>query len=256
MSRLDGKVAIITGASGGIGSATAAAFVREGARVLLVGRDHGRIAAVAATLGHDDRVATHVADGAIEAEARGTVAAAVARFGGVDILFANAGAEGSVTPLTALTVEAFDAVQTANVRGTWLMFKHVVPAMIARSGGAIVATSSVAGVVGVPGLAAYVASKHAIIGLVKVAALELATAGIRVNAVLPAPIDNAMMRSIEAQAAPGQLEAARAGFAALNAMKRYGTNDEVARMVLFLASSEASFCTGGSYLVDGGLTAA
>lgn len=140
--------------------------------------------------------------------------------------------------------------------GTWLAIKHAAPAIIARGGGAIVYTSSVAGSVGVADIGAYAASKHAINGLVHVAALELATSGVRVNAVAPAPIDNAMMASIEAQACPADPSLARAGFSGLIAMGRYGTNEEVANVVAFLASDEARYCTGGIYPVDGGFLAA
>ena len=254
--RLAGKVAIITGASGGIGGAAAARFVKEGAAVMLAGRDQARLDAVAGPLAGSGAVAMHIGDPAEEADVTALVAATLARFGRIDIIFANAGAEGSVKPLTEISVDEFDAVQRANVRGPFLAIKHGAPAMIASGGGSIILTSSVAGVVGVAGLGAYAPSKHAIRGLVHVAALELATAGIRVNAVAPAPIDNAMMTSIEAQAAPGAPELARAGFSALIAMKRYGTNEEVANVVTFLASDEASYVTGATWAVDGGFLAA
>jgi len=254
--RLAGKVAIITGASGGIGGAAAARFVREGASVMLAGRDQARLDAVAVPLAVSGRVATLVGDPAEEADVEALIAATLARFGRLDVLFANAGAEGSVKPLTEISVAEFDVVQRANVRGPFLAIKHCAPAMIASGGGSIILTSSVAGMVGVAGLGAYAPSKHAMRGLVHVAALELGTAGVRVNAVAPAPIDNAMMASIEAQAAPGAPELARAGFSALIAMKRYGTNDEVANVVTFLASDEAAYVTGATWAVDGGFLAA
>ena len=256
MGRLDGKVAIITGASGGIGSATARKFLDEGARIMLHGRDHGRLSAVADALKGGDRIAMTIGDPAVEDDVIALFAAATDRFGGVDIIFANAGSEGTVAPLTTITVEDFDAVQIANIRGTWLAMKHAVAPMQARGGGAIIATASVAGVVGVPGLAAYVASKHGIVGLVHVAALELSPLGIRVNAVAPGPIDNKMMESIEGQASPTDPSLARKGFTTLIAMGRYGRNEEVANMVAFLASDEASYCAGGVFPIDGALLAA
>ena len=256
MGRLEGKIAIITGASGGIGSATAAKFVAEGAHVMLAGRDQSRLDTVLATLDAGDAAATCVGNPAEEADVIALIEATKARFGGVDILFANAGAEGAVAPLTAISVADFDMVQQVNVRGTWLAIKHAAPAIIERGGGAIVCTSSVAGSVGVAGIGAYAASKHAINGLVHVAALELAKAGVRVNAVAPAPIDNAMIASIEKQASPDDPSLARAGFTSLIAMGRYGTNEEVANMVAFLASDEAKYCTGGIYPIDGGFLAA
>ena len=256
MGRLDGKVAVITGASGGIGSATAAKMVAEGARVMLAGRDQARLDVVLEMLNAGDAVASCVGDPAEERDVIALIEATVTRFGGIDVLFANAGAEGAVAPLTAISVADFDRVQQVNVRGTWLAIKHAAPAMIEHGGGAIICTSSVAGSVGVAGIGAYAASKHAINGLVHVAALELATSGVRVNAVAPAPIDNAMMASIEQQASPADPSLARAGFSGLIAMGRYGTNEEVANLVAFLASDEARYCTGGIYPVDGGFLAA
>lgn len=256
MGRLEGKVAVITGASGGIGAATARKFLDEGARVMLHGRDQARLDAAAGPLNGGDRVALTVGDPSIEADVIALFAATAATFGGVDIVFANAGSEGAVAPITSISVEDFDAVQIANIRGTWLAMKHAVAPLQARGGGAIIATASVAGVVGVPGLAAYAASKHGINGLVHVAALELAPLGIRVNAVAPGPIDNKMMASVEQQASPGDPSLARAGFTTLIAMGRYGRNEEVANMVAFLASDEASYCAGGIFPVDGAFLAA
>lgn len=256
MARLDGKVAIITGASGGIGSATAKRMLAEGACLMLAGRDQGRLDAVVIELQGGDKVATHVGDPAEEADVVSLLTETKERFGGVDILFANAGAEGSVAPLTSISVEEFDNVQRVNVRGTWLAIKHAAPALVERGGGSIICTSSVAGSVGVAGLAAYASSKHAINGLVRVASLEFAKLGVRVNSIAPAPIDNAMMASIEKQASPDDPSLARAGFSGLIAMGRYGTNDEVAGLVLFLASDDSRYCTGGVYPVDGGFLAA
>ncbi len=256
MGRLSGKVAIITGASGGIGSAAAAKMLVEGAKVMLAGRDAARLNAVVADLNGGDAVDMCVGDPAQEADVAMLVAATKARFGKIDILFANAGTEGSVSPITQISMADFDTVLNVNVRGTWLAIKHAAPAMIENGSGSIICTSSVAGSVGVAGIAAYAASKHAVNGLVQVAALELAKLGVRVNSVAPAPIDNAMMASIEKQASPDDPSLARQGFSGLIAMGRYGVNAEVANVVAFLASDEASYCTGGIYPVDGGFLAA
>lgn len=256
MGRLEGKVAIITGASGGIGSATARKLLDEGACVMLAGRDIVRLRAAAEALGAGDRIAISVGQPADEVDVAALVAAATARFGGLHVFIANAGSEGKVVPITHTSLADFEAVQRTNINSVFLAIKHAAPAIQATGGGAIVALSSVAGEVGVAGIGAYAASKHAISGLVRVAALELAAAGVRVNAVAPAPIDNAMMQSIEGQASPGDPGLARAGFTALIAMGRYGTDTEVANLIAFLASDEASYCTGGNYAVDGGFLAA
>jgi NAD(P)-dependent dehydrogenase (short-subunit alcohol dehydrogenase family) len=253
MNRLEGKRAVITGATGGIGEAAARRLLAEGATVMLAARSTERLATVAERL-RSDKVYTCATDVSIEKDCKALAENSIAVMGGIDILFANAGFEGSIKPLLEIEQEEFDAVQNTNIRGTWLTMKHCIPNMLTR-GGSVVVTSSVAGKVGIPGLGAYVASKHALIGLVEVASLELAEHGVRVNAIAPAPIDNAMMRSIEEQAAPGSPQAAKQGFEALIALKRYGTDEEVAAMVAFLASDDASFCTGGVYPIDGGFLA-
>jgi NAD(P)-dependent dehydrogenase (short-subunit alcohol dehydrogenase family) len=256
MGRLEGKVAIVTGATGGIGSATARKLLAEGAQVMLAGRDASRLAALAEALGSPDRLATCAGQPADEGDVAALIAATTARFGALHAFIANAGSEGKVMPITHTSLDDFEAVQRTNVNSVFLAIKHAAPAIQAAGGGAIVALSSVAGEVGVAGIGAYAASKHAIAGLVRVAALELAAGGVRVNAVAPAPIDNAMMQSIEGQASPADPGLARAGFTALIAMGRYGTDSEVANLIAFLASDEASYCTGGNYAVDGGFLAA
>lgn len=140
------------------------------------------------------------------------------------------------------------------MRGVFLCIKHAWPHLVARKGVAI-ATSSVAGLIGSPGLSAYVASKHAVLGLVKTAALEGGPLGVRVVGISPGPIENRMMRSIEDQAAPGHGDAVKQGFEGLVAMRRYGTNEEIAALATFLASSDAAYCTGSTYLADGGFVA-
>lgn len=250
MGRFDGQVVVVTGAAGGIGRAAATAFAAEGARLWLMDREAGPLADVAAPFG--DRAGFTAGDIADEAVVAQAVAAAEARFGGVDVMFANAGTEGEMSPLTAMSVERFDRVLAVNVRGAFLSIKHAAPALARRGGGSIVVTSSIAGFIGSPGLGAYVASKHAVNGLVKTAAAELAAAGIRVNAVNPGPIDNRMMRSIEEQAAPGAAAQVRAGFAGRVPMRRYGTNEEIARVVLFLAGPDSGYCTGATFVADGG----
>ena len=256
MGRLDGKVAIITGATGGIGEATTQLFLKEGAKVMLVGRSAEKLEASLERVGHEDSVAHFVADATDEAATKDSVAATVEAFGGVDILFANAGTEGIAKPLQDLTVEEFNHVLQTNVVGVWLSVKHCVAPMTERGGGSIIATASVAGVIGFPNISPYAASKHAVCGFVKTAALELAESGIRVNAIGPGPIDNRMIRSLQEQMAPDDPGAFHEGLKELIAMKRYGTDQEVAKLALFLGSDESSYMTGALYLVDGGFAAA
>ena len=254
--RLEGKVAIITGATGGIGEATAKRFLNEGASVMLVGRSAEKLRETRARLAVDKGIADFVADATDERATAAAVAATVEAFGGLDILIANAGIEGKIALIEDQTVENFEEVLRTNVIGVWLSMKYCVEPMKKRGGGSIIALSSIAGVIGVPAGAPYFASKHAVCGLVKTAALELGPFGVRVNAIGPGPIDNRMIRSIETQLSPDEPDAMREGFTQLIAMKRYGTNEEVANLALFLASDEASYCTGSIHMIDGGFTAA
>ena len=249
--RLDGKVAIVTGAAGGIGGATARLLVELGAKVMLTDRHGAKI-----SVDESDTVATAPADCADEPAIEALVAATVERFGKLDIMVANAGIEGALKPFDQLGVDEFEQVLRVNVLGAWLAMKHAAPAIKDAGGGAIVALSSVAGAIGFPGLAAYTASKHAVFGLVKVAAQELAPANIRVNAVAPGPIDNRMMQSLGDQLGGGDPAAFRTFIESRVPMGRYGTNEEIAQLVAFLASDAASYCTGGLYLADGGYVAA
>ncbi len=254
--RLEGKVAIVTGATGGIGEATAKRFLAEGASVMLVGRSAEKLRETRARLAVENRIADFVADATDEEATAAAVAATIEAYGGVDILLANAGIEGMIAPIENQTVENFEAVLRTNVIGVWLSMKYCVEPMKKRGGGSIIALSSIAGVIGVPAGAPYFASKHAVCGLVKTAALELGPFGVRVNAIGPGPIDNRMIRSIETQLSPDDPDGMREGFSQMIALKRYGTNEEVANLALFLASDEASYCTGSIHMIDGGFTAA
>lgn len=254
-TRLSGKIAIVTGATGGIGEATAKLFLQQGASVMLIGRSADKLRATRERLGNG-KLADFVADATDESATKAAVGATIKAFGGVDILLANAGTEGTLMPIEALTREVFEEVLQTNVIGVWLAMKYCVEPMKERGGGSMIAMASIAGVIGSPAMAPYISSKHAVLGLVKTTALELGEAKIRVNAIAPGPIDNRMIQSLESQYSPDDPQAIRNDFTTKIALQRYGTNEEVAQLALFLASDESSYCTGGTYLIDGGYTAA
>ncbi|MBT7665456.1 MAG: SDR family oxidoreductase, partial [Rhodospirillaceae bacterium] len=188
-------------------------------------------------------------------QTRAYVAGAVEKFGGVDIALLNAGIEGTIKPITEYETEMFDKVIAVNVRGVFLGLKYVMPAISNRGGGSIVITSSTAGIRGTTGMSAYITSKHAVIGLMRTAALEGAESNIRVNTVNPAPIDTRMMTSIEEQRGLPAGDRSNRPMAQALPLQRYGEPEEVARVMLFLGSEDSSFCTGGVYMVDGGVSA-
>jgi NAD(P)-dependent dehydrogenase (short-subunit alcohol dehydrogenase family) len=260
MARLTGKVAVITGGAGGIGRAAATLFVQEGAQVLLVDLNEGALQEAVRTIG-GAAVSYVAADATQPEQVQNFVDTAVERYGGIDVFLANAGIEGVVESIIDYPIEMFDQVMAVNVRAVWLGLKYVMPVMRSRGGGSIVITSSTAGIRGTAGMSAYGTSKHAVIGMMRVAALEGAAMGIRVNTVNPAPIETRMMRSLEEMRASQQhdagttIERIKSGYASRIPLKRYGNPEEVGRLMLFLASDESSFCTGGVYMVDGGTSA-
>jgi NAD(P)-dependent dehydrogenase (short-subunit alcohol dehydrogenase family) len=254
MKRLEGKIAVITGGAGGIGAATGRLFAEEEARVLLVDLAAEALQQVVQAIG-DEHISAVVVDVTQAEQVQRYVHTAIDRYGGIDVFFANAGVEGVVAPITEYPDDVFDRVMAVNVRGVWLGVKHVMAQMQQRGGGSIIITSSIAGVRGSPGMAPYSTSKHAVIGLMRSAALAGAAHGIRVNSVNPAQIETRMMRSIEAAIDPAVPERAKAEREARIPMKRYGLPEEVARLALFLASDESGYCTGGVYMIDGAVTA-
>ena len=260
MARLEGKVALITGATGGIGGAAARLFAEEGARVALVDLDEAALRETVRSIG-EDKASYTVADVTQPDQTQAYVSEAVNRWGGIDAYLANAGIEGTLSPIPDYPVDVFDRVMAVNVRGVWLGIKYVTPVMQQRGGGSIVITSSTAGIGGTADMSAYTTSKHAVIGLMRTAAIEGAPLGIRVNTVNPSPIETRMMRSIEEMRvaalddASVTVELAKQSFADRIPLQRYGDPTEVARMMLFLASDDSSFCTGGVYMVDGGRSA-
>lgn len=253
MDRLRERVAVITGAANGIGAAAARLCVAEGARVVLVDRDRPRLEALQTDLGENNAAALQ-ADVADHDTAARYVSLALERFGHLDVALLNAGMAGTIAPIHKVTPEEFDRILAVNVRSVWSGIAASFPAM-ETAGGSIVVTASTGGVMGAQQVAPYIASKHAVIGLVKSAAIEGARFGIRVNAVAPAPIDTAMMQQINLGLGDGDAERSRARTIAHVPLRRFGTAEEVAKMMVFLASGEASYCTGGTYLLDGGMAA-
>jgi NAD(P)-dependent dehydrogenase (short-subunit alcohol dehydrogenase family) len=254
--RFEGKVVLITGAAGGIGRAAAVRFAAEGARLGLVDLSRDGLRETQAAVEKADGVAQTVEADVTRAADVARYAAAVAeRWGGVDCFFNNAGILGAVRPLVDYPEETFDRVLAVNVKGVWLGIKTVAPLMRARGGGVIVNTASIAGLRGSRNLVAYTASKHAVVGLTRTAAIELAPAGIRVNAVCPSPIDTDMVRVLEEGASPANPAAFHERMAATIPLRRYGKPEEVAALVAFLCSADAGYLTGGIYTVDGGAMA-
>jgi NAD(P)-dependent dehydrogenase (short-subunit alcohol dehydrogenase family) len=251
-----GKVALVTGGGNGIGRAACIAFAKHGASVVAVDRDGAAAEATAGIVRQNGGEATGLtADVTRSEEVKAYVKATIAKYGRIDCFFNNAGIEGKVAHTADYDEAVFDAVIGVNVKGVFLGLRHVLPEMIRQKRGAIVNTASVAGLVATPGMPAYVASKHAVIGLTKTAAGEVARQGIRVNAVCPGPVDTRMIHALEAQLSPGNAAALSERYQAAQPTGRYTTAEEIANMVLFLCSDLAGNTTGGQFVVDGGRTA-
>jgi NAD(P)-dependent dehydrogenase (short-subunit alcohol dehydrogenase family) len=252
MGQLDGKVCIITGAAGSIGAETARLMLAEGGRVMLVDKSADRLAQLADSL-PPDRVATSIADVAQTEQVKAFVDATVAKWGAIDVLFSNAGNDGPLIPTVDYPEDIFDQIIATHVRGCFLVCKYTLPKM--KDGGSVVITSSITGVKGVAGNCSYVAAKHALVGLMRCLAKEMAPRRIRVNTVNPGPIDNEFMRTAERSMSKMLGRDAGAMFDQIIPLGRHGRVEEVARAVLFLASDQSSYTTGSTLMVDGALCA-
>ncbi|OQS09727.1 short-chain dehydrogenase [Chromobacterium violaceum] len=250
MGQLEGKVAIITGASAGIGYEAAKLFAREGAQVVAVARRARELEQLAAAIRQDGGdVAIVVGDAREESTAKQAVETARRRYGGLDIAFNNAGATGESAPVHEITPEAWRFALDTNLTSAFLAARQQIPAMLQRGGGSLIFTSTFVGhTAGFPGMGAYAASKAGLIGLTQVIAAEYGARGIRANALLPGGTDTAMGRA----AAP--TPEARGFVEGLHALKRLARPEEIARAALFLASDAASFVTGSAMLADGGVS--
>jgi NAD(P)-dependent dehydrogenase (short-subunit alcohol dehydrogenase family) len=251
VDRLNGKVALITGGAGSIGATTARRFVAEGARVVVCDLEQDAVEAVARDLG-EEVAAACVADVTDSAQVRAAVALAVERFGRLDVAFANAGIVGAIAPMTEYPEDVFDQVMAVNVRGPFLVAKHALAVM--RDGGSLIITSSVVGLTSDPGIAGYATSKHAVVGLMRTAAKEMAGRGIRVNTVHPGPVDNTFQHEIEVTATGAPEDRAAEIFEEMIPLGRHATAEEVASAVLYLASDESAFLTGHTLALDGGMS--
>ena len=254
MNKLEGKVAIITGGAGGIGKATAEAFLDEGADVLLFDLNEGDLIKTCKDIG-SNHLNYFVGDVTKYQDNIKAVEIVKDKYGGLDIFLANAGIEGDVKNIEDYDIEKFDQVIAVNIKGPFLGLKASIPAMSLRKGGSFIITSSVTGLTGSPGIAPYGTSKHAVIGLMRSAAKECAEKNIRVNTVNPSPVETRMMRSLEEGLMPGEANEAKNILEANIPLGRYAMPADVAKLMLFLASEDSTFITGSVYTIDGGSTA-
>jgi NAD(P)-dependent dehydrogenase (short-subunit alcohol dehydrogenase family) len=253
--RLDGKVAVVTGAAGVIGTATIRLLAERGARIVAVDRREQDLQAAIRDLSASAQALPIAADVTREDEVADYVRAAMDKFGTIDVFYNNAGVEGEIKPITQYPLEAFRKVIDVNVVGVFLGLKHVLPVMLKQNKGSIINTASIAGLIGSPDIAVYSASKHAVIGLTKTAALECAGTDVRVNCVCPGLIDSRMLSSIIQGRNPGNAPVPNDRIVERIPARRLGQPSEVASIVAFLASDDSSYVSGSAYTVDGARTA-
>ena len=253
--RLDGRIAVVTGAAGVIGIATMHLLAERGAHIVAVDRRQWDVQAAIGDLPVSAQALAIAADVTREDEVADYVRAAIEKFGTIDVFYNNAGVEGVVTPITKYPIETFRNVIDVNVIGVFLGLKHVLPVMLRQNRGSIINTASIAGLIGATEIAAYTASKHAVIGLTKSATLECTATAVRVNCVCPGLIDSRMLSAIIEGRNPGKVPVASEKIVERIPARRLGQASEVASIVAFLASDEASYVSGSAYTVDGGRVA-
>ena len=254
--RLDGRVAVVTGAAGVIGSATIRLLAERGARIVAIDRREADLASAIKELPASAQALAVTADVTDEEDVKDYVGKAVERFGTIDAFYNNAGVEGEVKAITDYPLESFRRVLDVNVIGVFLGMKHVLPVMLKQNKGSIINTASIAGLLGSPHIAVYSASKHAVIGLTKSVASECTGTGVRINCVCPGLIDSRMLSAIFQGRSGGNAPPLIEKMIERIPARRLGLASEVASIVAFLASDEASYVSGSAYTVDGGRTAA
>lgn len=250
MGKCTGKVVLITGGAGGIGKATAERVLHEGGQVFLVDMDEAQLEKVKKELG-SEHVKYYAGDVSLPEDVRGYTRSCIDAYGRIDSFFCNAGIEGKFSSIEEYPEKIFDRVIAVNLKGVWLGCQIVIPQM--RDGGSVIITSSVAGLQGFSNLGAYVASKHGVVGIMRVAAMEYAGRKIRVNSIHPGPVNNRMIHSVENQIAPGEPQRARKDFENSTLLGRYAENEEISSLVVFLIADESAYITGATLVIDGGM---
>jgi NAD(P)-dependent dehydrogenase (short-subunit alcohol dehydrogenase family) len=251
MARLQDKVALITGGESGIGLATARLFVSEGARVHLVGIDESKLSAAVDELG-EDKALSSVADVTDEDAVARAVAEGVERYGQLDVVVSNAGISGDVSEIVDYSSEVFERTVSVHVLGAFHVLKHTIPHI--SDGGSIIITSSVVGLIGAPGVSAYVSAKHGQVGLMRTAAKELAPRRIRVNTIHPGPTSTPFQDHIEMRATQLPRDEAAKAFDSMIPLGRHTTTDEIAHGMLYLAADESAMVTSHTLSIDGGMS--
>jgi NAD(P)-dependent dehydrogenase (short-subunit alcohol dehydrogenase family) len=253
MSKLTDKVCVVTGGAGSIGLASAKLFAAEGGQIMLVDRDPAELAKAVRGFPVPDNVDAFAADVSDTHATKNYLEATVSRFGRIDVIFSNAGMSGAIAPVIDYPDDLFDRVMAVNVRASFLACKYGLPLM--NDGGSIIITSSIMGVNSAPAIIGYATSKHAVIGLMKVVAKEVAARRIRCNVLAPGPVDNSFQSDIEERIGQAIGTDATAMINGMIPLGRHARPDEIAQAALFLASDASSFCTGSVYMADGGMNA-